>query len=129
MKPRDRLPEPIRQRRDFIAARHAAHRAMPALIVQMRARGDDAPPRVGFTATKRIGNAVRRNRARRRLREAVRLLPQDALRDGHDYVFIARAMTPDVPFAQLRDQLARALRQLHADGPRHRRGRTAGSDP
>ena len=101
---------------------------MPCVVVQMRARGDDAPARVGFTVTRRIGKAVVRNRARRRLREAVRLLPRDLLKAGHDYVFIARDMTPTCDFATLVQQVRSALEKLnagkgHASRPRRGGGR------
>ncbi len=125
------LPPRIRQRRDFLAAARAVFRPMPCVVVQMRARGDDAPARVGFTVTKRIGKAVVRNRARRRLREAVRLLPRDLLRPGHDYVFIAREGTPTCDFAKLVQQVRSALEKLnagkgHASRPRRGRGGASG---
>ncbi len=106
--------ERMRKRRDFLAAARAFFRPMPHVVVQMRARGDDAPARVGFTATRRIGGAVARNRARRRLREAVRQLPSDLLRAGHDYVFIARDSTATCDFSELVQQTAQALRKLNA---------------
>ena len=54
--------ERLKRRQDFVAAARALYAAMPGMVVQMRPRGDDALPRVGFTATKKIGNAVVRNR-------------------------------------------------------------------
>lgn len=98
------------------------------VIVQARARTDadtaatdaKAGPlaadavRVGFTASKKIGNAVVRNRARRRLRAAVaEIMPRHA-RGGMDYVLIARGETAALPFARLRDDLILALRKLNA---------------
>ena len=108
------LPPRIRRRQDFLAAARAVFRPMPCVVVQMRRRGDDAPARVGFTVTKRIGKAVMRNRARRRLREAVRLLPRDLLMPGHDYVFIAREDTATCDFATLMQQVRNALAKLNA---------------
>ena len=87
---------------------------MPHVVVQMRRRDDDGPPGVGFTTTRRIGKAVVRNRARRRLREAVRALPEGALLAGRDYVFIARQGTATCPFAELAGQLRRAVEKLNA---------------
>ena len=58
----------LTRRQDFLAAARAASQAMPGMVVQMRARGDDAAPRVGFTCTRKLGNAVTRNRIKRRLR-------------------------------------------------------------
>lgn len=111
----DARPEKLRRRRDFLAAARGVFRAMPLIVVQMRKRGDGGgPPRIGFTATKRIGNAVIRNRARRRMREAVRAMPDDLLLAGHDYVFIAREDTAQGPFSQLKRQTARALEKLRA---------------
>jgi len=84
--------------------------------VQARDRGDGAEAiRVGFTATRRIGGAVVRNRAKRRLREAARaLLPQHG-RPGFDYVFIARTGTPARPWPRLLDDVKSALIRLAAD--------------
>jgi ribonuclease P protein component len=82
----------------------------------MRPRDDGAAVvRVGFTATRKIGGAVVRNRAKRRLREVARaLLPNLALA-GCDYVFIARSGAPDRPFPLLLEDAGRALAQLARD--------------
>ncbi len=126
------LPPRLRQRRDFLATARGVFRPMPCVVVQMRSRGDDGPARVGFTVTKKIGKAVLRNRARRRLREAVRLLPRQLLRPGHDYVFIARDATATCDFATLVQQVRKALEKLnagrgHASRPRGRGGRRPGN--
>ena len=71
------------------------------------------PARVGLTASRRVGNAVRRNRARRRLRAvAERVIPLHAKR-GHDYVLIARTATVDRPFAALVGDLETAIKRLN----------------
>jgi ribonuclease P protein component len=70
------------------------------------APGVDGPPRVAFVAGKALGSAVRRNRAKRRLREAMHLLP---LRDGHDYVVLASRVALDDPFDELVEKLRRAV--------------------
>ena len=62
----------LRQRADFLAVADGARVNGPAFIVQGRRRDDSGPVRVGFTVTKKNGNAVERNRVRRRLREVVR---------------------------------------------------------
>lgn len=105
--------ERLKRRQDFVAAARALYAAMPGMVVQMRARGDDAPPRVGFTATKKIGNAVVRNRVKRRLRELARsgLCPQ--ARTGHDYVLIGRQPTFTRAFPDLEKDLSAALKRLH----------------
>jgi ribonuclease P protein component len=85
-------------------------------VLQAFARGDTDPPRIGFTVTKKVGGAVVRNRARRRLREAARLelaemaLNQDPL-TGFDVVLIGRQTTGARPFPALRADLRRALRK------------------
>ena len=75
---------------------------------------DSVPFRVGFTATKRVGGAIARNRAKRRLREAVaRVMPENA-KLGHDYVVIARAGTLHRKFDDLLQDLETALARVGA---------------
>ena len=70
----------------------------------------ETPLRVGYTATKKIGNAVARNRARRRLKEAARLtLAEAAPLDGVELVLICRQETAKLPFSTLRANLKTAL--------------------
>ncbi len=107
-------PRKLRRRHEFLAAARGTFRAMPHVVVQMRRRDDDGPPGVGFTTTKRIGGAVVRNRARRRMREVVRQLPEGLLRRGHDYVFIAREGTAVCPYRELAGQIERAVKKLNA---------------
>lgn len=84
-------------------------------MIEARRRAEDGPIRLGLTATKKIGGAVPRNRARRRLREAARqLLPQFGLA-GVDYVLVARQQTPEAPWATLLDDVRNALIRLRAD--------------
>jgi len=65
--------ERLRQRADFLAAAAGTKVTAPAFLLQARKRGDEGPVRFGFTVSKKVGNAVERNRVRRRLREIVRL--------------------------------------------------------
>lgn len=113
-------PRVIQKRRDFLACARARKWVAPGMIVQGRARGDDAPPRVGFTCSKKVGNAVARNRAKRRLREAARALISANALPGWDYVLIGRAgVTATREFAALVGDLETALSRLHQ--PRERR--------
>ncbi|MBS0331830.1 MAG: ribonuclease P protein component, partial [Proteobacteria bacterium] len=82
--------ERLKKRPDFLACARAPACARGAVLVQARRRDDAALVRAGFTATKRIGGSVERNRAKRRLREAARLLLPELGSPGFDYVFIAR---------------------------------------
>jgi ribonuclease P protein component len=108
----------LKRRADFLAAARARHRATAGFIVQARARREGEPPtgamRVGFTCSKKVGNAVARNRAKRRLRALARdVLPRHG-RPGWDYVLIGRAgMTATREFASMQAELAHALGQLH----------------
>ncbi len=93
--------ERLRQRADFLAAAGGAKVATAAFVLQARERDDDGPVRVGFTVSKKVGNAVERNRVRRRLREIVRLTAAAGLRSGHDYVLIGRRAALSLPFERM----------------------------
>lgn len=89
--------------------REGRYRANGGIVVQMRENPKHNDIKVGFTATKRVGNAVIRNRAKRRLREVARaLLPQYGMA-GHDYVFIARDSTTGRNWQDLLDDTQKAL--------------------
>jgi len=79
-------------------------------------RDDDAPVRLGFTVTKKVGNAVVRNRTRRRLREAARLLLAETPAVGADLVLVGRDSTRGRKFTLLIDDLRRALAKLGVSG-------------
>ncbi len=83
--------------------------AVHGLVLQALRRDDAAPARVGFTVTRKVGNAVVRNRTRRRLKEAARLLLREEPVTGADLVVIGRDSTRARPFALLIDDLRRAL--------------------
>jgi ribonuclease P protein component len=107
----------LRHRREFLAVAATGRKwAAPGLVLQMGAPRKDETSgiRYGLTATTRIGNAVIRNRARRRLRAlASEVLPRHAAPE-HDYVLIARATTGTRAYDQLRQDLIAALRKLGA---------------
>jgi ribonuclease P protein component len=108
--------ERLRKRADFLAAAKAHACGRGAVLVQARDRGDGlATIRVGFTATKRIGGAVQRNRAKRRLREAARAMLPLAGKAGCDYVLIARSGAGGRPWPRLLDDVKTALIRLATD--------------
>lgn len=103
------------QRADFLKAARAQWKAMPSMVVQARDRKDGEPMvRVGFTCSKKVGNAVARNRAKRRLREVARHVLPELARPGWDYVLIGRPdATGTRPFDTLTADLRAALTHLH----------------
>ncbi|MBK5932538.1 ribonuclease P protein component [Rhodovulum imhoffii] len=107
----------LTKRADFLRAARAQRQGTAGFMLQARKRHDDgiAGIRVGFTCSKKVGNAVARNRAKRRLREVARQVLPACGRDGWDYVLIGRRdATATRPFEALRDDLRQALRKVHA---------------
>ncbi|MEK9968176.1 MAG: ribonuclease P protein component [Ferrovibrio sp.] len=104
--------ERLRRRADYLRVQAAERRiALPGLLLQA-APGETGCCRVGFTASRKVGNAVIRNRARRRLKAlAGEILPKHAI-TGHDYVLVARQGTPKREYAALRRDLETALKKL-----------------
>lgn len=110
----------LTRRSEFLAVAGARRKwATPGLIVQARRhderihpRPGEAPVRVGLTASKKVGGAVERNRARRRMRAAAAEIVAGNVAPGHDVVLIARPETVRRPYAALKDDMTQALRKL-----------------
>ena len=118
----------LKKRADFLRARNGRYFAAPGLVLQVskkplvqpetiagsRADTPKSPARFGFTATKKLGNAVVRNRIKRRLRETVREIAPQLARDGYEYVLIGRKSTLKRPFSSLLQDLTLAFAKVHA---------------
>ncbi len=102
------------KRRDFLAAAKAPAVSMPSVVIQSRRRDDAAPARVGFTCTKKLGNAVVRNRIRRRMKEAARLSMPSIILPACDYVLIGRNGADTRDFELLCKDIISAISKLNA---------------
>jgi len=123
----------LKTRADFLRVAAARRRAVrPGLMLQAALRPPGSAPgnpletggveavRVGFTASRKVGNAVLRNRAKRRLRAAAAAVLARDGKKGTDYVLIARAGTGGRPYAELVADLEAALRQIDRHRPESR---------
>lgn len=114
----------LKKRTEFLRVKGGLRWSTPFLVVETVLRpdteGDDGAPRIGFTVSKKIGNAVVRNRVRRRLRAAVSTLNPTRLRSSHDYVVIARTGAAECAYQELVADLEQAFQRVHQRG---RRGR------
>jgi ribonuclease P protein component len=116
----------LKTRSEFLHVRGGARVTVPSLLLQARPRPagetkDADLARFGFTATKGLGGAVIRNRARRRLKAAVRVAAPSHAMAGYDYVLIAREGTVQRRFAELIKDLERALAKVHEPSPAEKR--------
>ena len=112
--PKSKLQK-LTKRAEFLFVRAGVRSGRGVVLVEARRRAEDGPIRVGFTASKKVGGAVERNRAKRRLREAARQLLSEHGVAGADYVLVARQSTPGAPWPALLDDLKSALIRLRAD--------------
>jgi len=110
----------LKARAEFLAVRGGRRSSTPAFLVEVRERAAASKhgkgPRFGFTITKKIGNAVTRNRIRRRLKAAFAAGANQYAELSCDYVIVARHAALDRPYALLLDDVARALAALHRKG-------------
>ena len=105
----------ITKRSDFIQASHAKRLGVKGFLLQARNRNDDDQTiRVGFTCSKKVGNAVARNRAKKRLREITNLILISSAKKGWDYVLIGKKeVTASRDFIKLKNDLTYALQKIH----------------
>lgn len=109
-KPVGKKPGRLLKRAQFLAVRRGEKRRGRLFVVEVLDRGDGGPARVGYTVTKKVGNAVIRNRVRRRLKEAVRTQAADDMTPGSDYVIVGREEVLLAPFSLLKAELSRRIR-------------------
>lgn len=112
----------LKNRAEFLRLRGGTRWACDCFALETKPRDPAARdgitgPRFGFTVTKAMGNAVVRNRMRRRLKAAVQAMDENAARANHDYVLIARAAAHAREFSQLKKALEQALQRVHHPRP------------
>ena len=120
--------ETLKRRAQFQRVRGGGRYSHLAFVLEGKARtssGDWNGPRFGFTVTKKVGNAVVRNRIRRRLKAALSELAADHAESSYDYVVVARLQALDHPFADLKSDLKSAFDRVHAKTPRVKSPRVA----
>jgi len=99
----------LRKRSEFLAVRRGTKVRGAFVLVEAFDRSDEAEPRLGLTVSKKNGNAVKRNRIKRRLREAVRLRGAGDMAVGNDYVIVSTPKALSAPFQDLCSDVASAF--------------------
>ncbi|MFC3052275.1 ribonuclease P protein component [Kordiimonas pumila] len=84
----------------------------PSFILQAKPAASDSQPRTGYTVSKKVGNAVIRSKARRRLKEASRTIMAANGQPGWEYVFVGRQAAFDYPFEKMKADIKWALAKL-----------------
>ncbi|MEJ0028025.1 MAG: ribonuclease P protein component [Rhizomicrobium sp.] len=105
--------EHLRKRQEFLRAARGIRRVTPGFTLEICPNPEGGPLRVGFTASRKVGGAVVRNRAKRRLRAAAAEVLALCGLPATDYVLVARRDTATRPFESLKSDLAQALRAAH----------------
>ena len=108
--PAAQRPERLKKRAQFLAVRRGEKRRGRLFLLEVLDRKDADPPRVGLTVTKKVGNAVVRNRVRRRLKEAARVHAAGDMTPGKDYVIVGRREVLGASFEDLAGELSRRIR-------------------
>ena len=109
-RPADKPVGRLKKRSQFLAVRRGEKRRGRLFLLEVLDRGDGGEPRFGLTVTKKVGNAVTRNRIRRRLKEAARVHAGGDMAAGSDYVIVGRREVLDATFDEIRHELSRRLR-------------------
>lgn len=120
----------LTRRAEFVAVSQGTRAATKGFMLQA-ARRDDvaAPPRFGYTVTRKVGTAVERNRIRRRLKAVVHRDAALAAKPGHDYVLVGRRDALALPFETLREDLLAALARAHGGARRAKAETPHGTGP
>ena len=109
--------ERIKTRKEYLAIAATGRRwVTPSFVIQTKKSADkDSAPHVGFTVTKKVGNAVIRNRVRRRLKEAAREIIPLKASQGWEYVLIGRYACLNIAYERIKSDLKWALKKLDAE--------------
>lgn len=105
-------PTRLKKHRQFVCVANKGQKLVSSGLILLYMPNETQYLRVGFTVTKKLGNAVVRNRIRRRLREVVRLGLQGFDKTGYDFVIIGRQATLIRPFKKLQNDFSKLLKEV-----------------